>query len=120
MEELEDSLKGVYKRLEDVCGDEHGSGTWRWCSGPEQPLVFHGVKSSAAPGIAAQQPPAGEHDSTEYAESLNGLDRVFRTAGVVTTALAEQRGEQPLIEPKREHGQPARRSAQARAAELSH
>ena len=36
----------------------------------EQPLLLDWVEPPVAPGIAAQQPPAGEDEPAEYAESL--------------------------------------------------
>ena len=67
-------------------------------SGLEQPLVLDGIEPPVAPGVAAQQPPAGQDKPAQYAELADRLRGVFRARRVVLAALPEQRRDQPLVQ----------------------
>ena len=88
------------------------SGAWSACgcgrSRPEQALLVHRVEPSVAPGITAQQPPPGQHEPAEYAESVDRLHRVLGARGVVLAAVSEQRrDQQPLVGPQAAAGTPS-------------
>src|SRR6185437_16876582 len=78
------------------------SGAGSGSAGLEQPLVLDGVKSPVTPGVAPEQPPAGQDKPSEYAESADRLRGIFRARGVVLAALSDQRRDEPLIEPDRQ------------------
>jgi hypothetical protein len=91
MEELERGLEDRDQWLEDVRCYKHFSGGPGRRSRLEQALALDGIKPTVAEGVAAQQPPDGEDQPAEYAESADRLDRVFRAGGVVLAVLAESR-----------------------------
>src|SRR3954451_7899434 len=63
----------------------------------EQRLGLRWVEPPVAPGIAAQQAPAGEDDASQYAVALDHLHRVGRAGRVVLAARAEQRRDEPAV-----------------------
>src|SRR4051794_27567658 len=63
----------------------------------EQPLVLRVVNAAVAPGIAAEQPPAGEKRPFEKAVLAQRIERVLRAGRVVLAAVAEQRADSPAI-----------------------
>src|SRR3954471_21548959 len=63
----------------------------------EQRLSLRWVEPPVAPGIAAQQAPAGEDDAPQYAVALDHLHRVGRAGRVVLAARAQQRRDEPAV-----------------------
>src|SRR5579875_1480614 len=78
---------------------------------PEQPLGLNRVIASAAEGVAAQKPPAGEDEPPQYAVSLDRLHRVFGAGGVVLAARSEHRRDGVLVHPDRERDRPPQHAA---------
>ena len=74
--------------------------------GLEQALILDWIESPGTPRVAAQQPPAGQDKSAEYAESGDRLRGVLRARRVVLAALPHDRREQSLVEPDRQRPRP--------------
>src|SRR3954447_14997078 len=72
----------------------------------EEPLTFDRVVPAVAPGIASQQPPAGEHCAADHAVGANRFDRVRRARRMVLAAIRQKRGHEPPVRTHREkcHG----------------
>src|SRR3954454_5859584 len=73
----------------------------------EQALGLDGVESAVAPRVAAQDPPPGQDDSTQYAVALDGLDGVGRARGLVLAARRQRRRDEGAPQRDRQHGQAA-------------
>src|SRR4051812_14571972 len=52
----------------------------------EEPLALDRVVPAVAPGVASQQPPAGEHRAAHHAVRADGVDRVRRARRMVLAA----------------------------------
>ena len=71
------------------------------CSGAterEEPLIVDVVHATRAPGVAAQQAPAGKHGASQDATRHDRPHRVLRAARVIATTRGQQRGERPLVD----------------------
>ena len=64
---------------------------------PEERLVARVVDAAAAPRVAAEEAPAGEHEPAEDAELAERVERVARAARVVLAALAEERADERAV-----------------------
>src|SRR5205807_9463559 len=76
-------------------------------TGAEQALGLDRVVAAVAPGVAAQHAPAGEDEAAERAVSPDRLDRVARAGGVVLAVRSQRGRHHQLVEPDRQHGEPA-------------
>ncbi len=65
-------------------------------------LLLDGVKPAVAPGVAAEDPPAGQNQPAEYAELVDRLRGILRARRVVLAPRSHQRRDQPLIDPDRQ------------------
>ena len=89
-EELDDPIRCVDQRLEDV-GDDHAgvplspaclgipSDGWPW-SRKKRRFVDR-VDAALAPGIAANQAPGGEHGAAQDSDLTHGVDRYVEQLG---------------------------------------
>src|SRR5205823_6816513 len=59
----------------------------------EEPLVFDLVDAATRPGMAAEQPPAGEDATSQQAVAAQRVDRVLRAGRVVLAGRREERAE---------------------------
>jgi hypothetical protein len=53
---------------------------------PEQPLVADAIDAPVAPGVAAQQPPAGKDEAAGNTVVTDSLERIPRARGRVLAA----------------------------------
>src|SRR5215210_5899749 len=79
----------------------------------EQALLLDGVEAAVTPGVAAQEPPAGQHDAAQYAVGPDGLQRVGRARRVVLAALSQRGRDRPPVEADRSGGDGAGAHADA-------
>src|SRR5262249_41247480 len=61
---------------------------------PEREVIANGVEATVAERVAAQDAPAGQHQTTTRAKEPYGLGGVAGTARLIATAL-RQRGREP-------------------------
>src|SRR5262249_48720454 len=106
--ELEHGLAGVDDRLEKWKGfrdQQHRALT----PGAKQFLVFYEVDAAVAPGVAAEEPPGGEDDPSEYAVAPDGGHGVLRAGRMVLAPAREGRRHGALVEADRGDRQRAQR-----------
>ncbi len=100
MPELQNPLAGIDERLKDVGDVVHGLaldvGAWT-----EQLLVLHEVDAAVTPGVAAEQPPGGQHDTSEHTVAAHRLHGVLGAARMVLAASGDRRGDRALVEAQR-------------------
>jgi len=63
----------------------------------EGEMIGHGVVTAGTQGLAAKQPPSGQHTATWRPEARDRHPGVIRTAGLETAALAQQRADPALV-----------------------
>ena len=67
----------------------------------EERLVRQRVVAAVAPGVAAQQAPARQHEPAQRSVGPHGLDRVVRARRQVLAAARERRRDEALVEADR-------------------
>ena len=74
-----------------------------WACGrcAEQRLVLDEVDAAVAPGVAAKQPPGGQHDSSQHTVAADRLDGVLGAGRMVLAARGKRGRDRALVEADR-------------------